>query len=197
MEPIVYGPSALEYHRTPPQVRNISLTIEQACAPPPEGAGLPRNMFLLRSNARAEERLVAAALLGPLKGITLPVHLMVDDSTSRRRSDLIVYHRMHAGVERSDAASIGCGLAVASPATALRHAARFHSRVRYALILLEACGIYSIFNETKRSSLAMQRLLDMGGTHRKLVFAQKPLRRVLLRLEGTRCPTKRKSSRPP
>lgn len=160
MAVIVCNISALEYWRCPPIVRDAEVPLGVACAPRDAGGlGFARSTFFPRTNAREAERLIPGRLLTDLKGVSLPVHVMVDGTARRSSTELIAYHRMPATVSRENIIQLGNGLSVLSPLAALVDASQKQIRTHIARVACECCGIYACHRDTLRSNFVLNELL--------------------------------------
>lgn len=116
----------------------------------------------LRSNAREADRLVHARLLGDLKGVSLPVHVMVDDASSMHASDLVFPHKYPKGLPYGSEEDLGNGLSVLLPEYAVSVPCCRMTAVQIAKMMFEACGIFSLLPLTGRLGLAIKDMLDQG-----------------------------------
>lgn len=162
MNIVLCGRSALAYHRTPPLLRDVEIPVEQAIAPPSSGgAGLDTSLFRTRSNAREAERHIVSRLLTDLKGLSLPIHVMVDDSVRRVPSSRVVMHRLPSQVA-NQLQNIGGGLSVLSPAATLANLAFENGFVPLVKVAFEMAGTYSLLRETALTRCAIRELASSG-----------------------------------
>lgn len=153
--------SAWQYWRTPPVLRDELIPEELACAPVDAGGlGLSRKQLRVRANAREAERLVKPRLLGDLKGLTPPIHVMVAKSSNHVNNSLIICHNLPAWLKREHTAALGNGLSVLTPASALFIHKTKHRIASTAKAMCEACGTYALHKTTSRSDLVLTRLLE-------------------------------------
>lgn len=162
MGPIICDISSWQYHGTPPALRDVEIPPEIACAPAPEGLALPPSLFTPRSNAREAEHLIGPRLLADLKGLSLPIHVMVDDASDRHTGKLIHPHRIPSYLSASDIIPIGNNLSVVRPEIALLQMAQSIDHISLLLAMFEACGIYALAPKNKRTRFALYGLHDAG-----------------------------------
>lgn len=125
---ILYGQSALDWWRTPPVIRNSHFTQEEYRSWVSVHGGLQTSAFKQRQNICEHVRVVKDRLLDDLKGIRLPVHMLVDKGASEPRNDLIVARRMHADIPKAFIHDIGGGLSVVTPEVAVIFCRLQHGR---------------------------------------------------------------------
>lgn len=158
---IICDVSAWEYLRTPPIVQDVELTPELMLAftgKPPHKESLSQ-----RSNAREAERLIGSRLLTDLKGISLPVHVMMDENCGNYRSALIHPHRIPRDLPLQSLTELGGGLYVLPPELAVTVHSQFRSPIQISKMMHEACGLFSVCPQTNRVKLALRLLKESGG----------------------------------
>lgn len=159
---IICYESAWQYWRTPPLLRDG--WINPAALDAELSANSPERRLLApaRSNARDAGRLVHSRLLGDLKGISLPVHVMVDDASSRHATDVVVAHRMPRNLPEGEVVDLGNGLGVlSSELTVLLHE-RQKDPIEVAKMMFEACGLFSLVPSNPRIDLVLAELVENG-----------------------------------
>ena len=159
---VLFDVSAWEYLRTPPIVASVALAQDAAAAALPECSRLLAAVGSARKNARAAEAVVAGRLLGDLKGVSLPVHVLCDTPCSEHKSDLVHVHRLPKGLPTSCFESIGGGLHVPAPEAAVCLHGQHRSVVDVAKMVHEACGIFSLCPQNERVRLATRQLEEAG-----------------------------------
>lgn len=169
---IICDISAWQYWRCPPLVRKGKAPIDIACAAKEQGGlGLDRKLLIPRANAREADRLLSARILSDLKGIELPVHVMLDRASPRRSNDLVVCHRPPDWLAREHIIDIGNGLGVLSIPAMLETLGRRFRPFDIAGAMNELCGTYTLFHQTARAKLLLNPLLE-NGTIKKLANRQ-------------------------
>lgn len=162
MSIVLCGRSALEYHRTPPVLMDWEIPVEQATAPlSAGGAGTNPATFRLRANAREAERTIIPRLLTDLKGLSLPVHVMVDGTVRRNASSCIAFHRLPEKL-RDQVVDIDRSLSTLSPVGTLASLAMCGDFIPLCKIAMELMGIYAIHRETPLTRMVVNELLARG-----------------------------------
>lgn len=160
MDAIVCDISALVYHATPPILREASLD-EAPLAHAMCVSALSRARF----SALPEVRAVREHLLGPLKAVPTPIHLL-SPGIVHGSTDFVQWHSHSNELVPDDLMRIADGVSVLTPAAALRHLAHGLSTVPLTQILFELCGLYGICPETQRSKAALDVLQASGALPR-------------------------------
>lgn len=156
---VIYGISALEYWLTPPQVKLMEIPGQLAAVKPPQGCGLPVGLLRQRKDAPEATRRIGGRLLGSLKGLSLPVHVMADDATGTVSTRLLHKARVRKGVKMDHLVSLGGGLFVTSIEQTLLDCACVLEPIPFLMRLFEACGTYNIPPSNPRTRLAVQHLV--------------------------------------
>lgn len=165
---IICDISAWQYWRCPPLVRKGETSIDVACASKEQGGlGLNRKLLTPRANAREADRLLATRILSDLKGVELPIHIMLDRTSPRRSSYLAVCHRPPEWLTREHIVDIGNGLSVLSIPAMLETLGRRLGPFEIAGAMNELCGTYALFHQTARAKQVINPLLE-NGTIKKL-----------------------------
>lgn len=159
---IVCDLSAWQYWSTPPAIRKAILPIELARESMPKSPELLASLRVPRKNARRPDALIGSRLLGDLKGVSLPVHVITDSLKTRLVTTLVHPHRMRIDLMDSELYDLGGGLAVTSPEATLRHLARTHTLGFVLEKMFEACGIYSVVPQTARVTATIGLLVKEG-----------------------------------
>lgn len=162
MEAIICGISAWQYHRVPPLVRDVEIDVARAIAPAPAGLAMPPGIIAGRSDARAVERLVRSRILTDLKGLSLPIHLMVPDSSGMHETRLVHSHRIPKRLPREHLVDLGNGLFVLSPELTVMLQGTGASKVKVAKMMFEACGLFSLLPSNDRIDLVASDLVSQG-----------------------------------
>lgn len=151
--------SAWAYACTPPVVRDIAISDERAVASPPLGAGYPARLLTLPSRAGEAQRRLAGRMLLDLKGVEPPVYVMRSDSFDGTSGKLISWHRASSWLQPRHCEDIGNGVSVVLPEYALMQMARALTPAKLALLMFEACGIYTLAPQTQRMELVIHDLI--------------------------------------
>lgn len=159
---VICDVSAWEYHRTPPAIKAIELEPEALPPNAPAERLLADSYTHTRSNAREAERLIISRLFTDLKGLSLPVHVMVDSRCSRHGSGLLHVHCLPKTLRSNMLESLGAGLYVLSPEYAVLAHCQHRSVVQVAKMMLEACGIFSLCPHNARVHRSTQTLVEQG-----------------------------------
>lgn len=159
---VLFDVSAWEYLRTPPIVASVDLERDGLAATLPECLRLLASADSPRKNAREAETAVVGRLLGDLKGLSLPVHVMCDAPCSEHRSDLVHVHRLPAGFPRSYLEPIGGGLHVPMPEAAVCLHGQHRGVAAVAKMVYEACGVFALCPQNERVRLATRQLEAAG-----------------------------------
>lgn len=152
MGTIIRNISALELYRTPPVVRDLQLGLDHLCSDT-----IPDDFKRPRSNAPEEIRTLRDHFLGPLKGLSFPIHLSNTDN-HRCRSESIRWHSL-GNVNAQDLVAIGEGLFVTSPERTLLDLSVKSTAGRMALLVMEFCGLFADAPENPLTKAALD-LLD-------------------------------------
>lgn len=168
MDAIICDISGWEYWGTPPVARDVDISLEIATGGQPDGLGLSWAEGSTRSNARPVEECIRRRLLTDLKGLSMPVHVMLPNSV-RYSSSLIKAHRIPKHLPKDCVVDIGGGLGVLCMDLLLAAPCRSVDGIELALAMFEACGIYAVSPENSRINHALGILksnggLDEGGT---------------------------------
>lgn len=159
---IITGMSAIDWWRTPPKIRAAWLTQEQLLAADAPTGYLVQSLSKQRSNAAEPIRHIQNRLLGDLKGVRLPIHLLVSQHAPETKNALVQAHRMYREIPRSYVRDIGNGLSVVSPAVALVQVAGALGFYKTLELMYEFCGIFTRFTPTHRARAAMNQLKADG-----------------------------------
>lgn len=170
---IISDISALQFWRCPPPLAEAEVPAELACAPAGQGgAGIDPGLLSPRANARHADRLVAGRILTGLKGLDLPVRMMVDGGSLDRTRGAAQAMRRPSWVADRDIVPLGGGLAVLSPAATLGHLASSLPVSALLILALEMLGIYAVHHETPLTRLVMNELLRNGNLSREAMAAR-------------------------
>lgn len=154
--------SAWAYACTPPLVRDIVIPDERAVASPPYGAGYPADLLVSRGRPGELVARVRGRMLSDLKGLEPPLYAMRPGAVDGTPGRLISWHRVSSWLAFRHCEDIGNGLYVVLPEYALMQMARSLSPARLALLMCEACGIYTLAPETARVELVVRDLVEQG-----------------------------------
>lgn len=158
MAMILFGISALEWHRTPPGVLD-------AAAEEQPHAGLPdqsehHSSQARRSNTPSFIRTIDRERNGTLVGVSPPFHI-VDPSATRGRYPDIVVHSSQ--VKPNELELIAPGLFVTTPERTVLDLCRTNSTGAIAALMCELCGLYTTIPKTDRLDAAIDMLLKQRG----------------------------------
>ena len=159
--------SAWAYWSTPPIVRDADIPLSVATSP--EGLGMPPRMFSLRRDSSEPEARIRGRLLGDLKGIPLPISVLVGPDAGRRRTRTVAPRKMRIDLNDDDLVDLGAGLYVTSPEATLRHLARRLELGALLMRMYEACGLYAICPGTARARYVVRELVSGGLLDRDVV----------------------------
>lgn len=159
MATILCDISAWQYWRTPPELRNLCIDVTVATTPVQEGGlGIPISLLRRNANAREADACVHGRILTDLKGVTLPVHVMVDAGSGLVPSAVTKPHRMPSWIRlRKHTVSLGNGLYVLSPEVLLLTGSGV-GKIARAKMMYEACGIFSLLPTNARMAWLLRRL---------------------------------------
>lgn len=168
MDVTICGISAWQYHRTPPIVRDVALGEEALLAAletrdGESAAWVAARALRQRGNARDADRLICGRLLSDLKGVSLPIHVLVGAGSSSHGSRIAVPHRVSQDRLAGRRINLGNGLYVLDVETTLCGLATTLGPVRTSKLTFEACGIFCLAPQTLRVVLAQERLLAAGA----------------------------------
>lgn len=158
--------SAWQWYGTPPILRAAEIPAEIACAAPPDGLGFDQALFRARVNDRDAERLIRTRLLTDLKGISLPVHVMVDKDSGTHAGKFITARRLPRAISSDDLMPLGNDLFVLSPECTLLYQTTPRSVITMLKMMFEACGLFVLPPENSRMSLTLRELLRAGEISR-------------------------------
>ena len=159
--------SAWAYWSTPPIVRDTDIPLSVATSL--EGLGMPPRMFSLRRDSSEPEARIRGRLLGDLKGIPLPISVLVGPDAGRRRTRTVAPRKMRIDLSDDDLVDLGAGLYVTSPEATLRHLARRLELGALLMRMYEACGLYAICPGTARARYVVRELVSGGLLDRDVV----------------------------
>lgn len=158
---VICGLSAWEYWRTPPQVRDGWMDPVFLQERYRGDADVETLLQPVRVNAREGHRSIRQRLLSDLKGLSLPVEVMVD-SGNRNPDAYMRPCRLPKGFDPSDARDLGGGLYVLTPPALMLSLATRLDRVSLLKLAYEACGIFTICPCNKRVDLVLSDLEARG-----------------------------------
>lgn len=154
--------SAWQYHRTPPAVRAIDIPVEIARSPEPLGLAMRKHELSVRSSSRSCLSSITERLLTDLKGVSLPVHVLVDGASNRTKSEHFVFHRRPDLLPDNAIQDIGGGVGVLTPPFTLALQNQNRGLITVLRAMCEACGIYAIHQETNRTRYVLNTALSEG-----------------------------------
>lgn len=158
MDAILCDISAFEYWRTPPCLRAVDLQPDESGTP---AKCLPTRLAM-RADAPEALKSIDALLHGPLKGVTLPVHL-VDPTGKMHANERVYWHRRKMCHDPHGFTKVAGGVYVENPLQALMDLSRAHTTVQLVQLMYEACGLYALAPQTQRLRLAWERLMGFGA----------------------------------
>ena len=130
----------------------------------------------MRSNAREVDALLSGRLLCDLKGLTLPIHVMVDEHTTRKNTNFVIMHQLPHAYPLERIVPIGNGLGVEDPAMSLCRSCSKRAITHIACAMFEACGTYALCPDTSQIKRALELLLGNRETADALKQTESPLR---------------------
>lgn len=153
---ILYGTSALECLRTAPTLRELAFSPRHAAALRRAAPKLVR-----RAGSSPEARILEREMLGPLKGVSFPVHVL-SETGNRNVTPQLVRHVRREDLDEADLLQVADGLFVTTPRLTLMHLARTNSLAAVTLAMMECCGLYATPTNTSRLQQAADLLEDAG-----------------------------------
>ena len=108
-----------------------------------------------------EARTVRRHLLGTLKAVSLPVHVL-STGAAHESTQLLRWHHFSKHFDQEDLAQIGEGLFVTSPLLTLRHLSRRINMIQLLRLMFEMCGLFAVSPETRRSRAVLDALQREG-----------------------------------
>lgn len=157
MDTILHGISALQLLNAPPVARTFDMPIEVVRALPQ-----PVPDIAPRANSTPAARTLKAHLLGELKGVSLPIHIVVT-GRAMARSKHIAWHETRFDYPAEDLIHIGDGLFVTTPLRTLLDLAPSCSLVGLLRVLFSMCGLYAICPKTTRMEAALTTMAARGS----------------------------------
>ncbi len=151
---IICDGSALDWWRTPEDVRMRQVTEEDLARLPEDGRLRDCCTIPLRRNANEAVRAVHARLLGDLKGVNVPVQAICRPGERDTLSHILYARRSYREIPARYLHDIGGGLAVTAPAlTVLRYANNL-SLLESIELMYEFAGTYGAWWPTRRARAA-------------------------------------------
>ena len=160
---VIAGRSAWEWWRTPPVVREIELDMEDVRSR--LGKEIPSVVLHERKNASESARLVVGRLLGELKGVSLPVDVVVPQGHYDGRTRLLNPRRSLMADCPKHLVDRGGGLHVASVELAVIQMAAHESLVGVIEAMCEACGLYALCPQTGRNLVALELMRSFAAAN--------------------------------
>lgn len=156
MDICLCGPSALEMWRSIDLIDNPAVDVA--------GDSVALSQNPLRAPHRAPSRRLAVELLpGGLASLSLPIHVLVDDPTQRRRTQAIVVHACSATLPAGSFAWIAERAFCCTPGPFLAQLSRDVSTHRLIRLAFEACGAYALTGDGIRGFRTRPSLLSAQG----------------------------------
>lgn len=115
-----------------------------------------------RSNAREAERLVLARLGTDLKGLSFPIHVMIEPDAGKHPSPLIRPHQIPRGISKNRLVPLGNDLFVLTPELTVLLHQQAKTKLQVAKMMFEACGLFSIVPSTPRVRFVIRELTSHG-----------------------------------
>lgn len=160
---VLAGLSAWEYWRTPPLLRDAFFGDKSVL---PEGRDGSFPMPELPGERRSWHRIanmLNERRVGILKGVTLPMHVLVEYGCNRRKTAGIELRSIPKWLPLNLLEDLGGGLFVLPVELAAMHDAKSRGVAKVALDLYEACGIYSSIPDTPALASAIRLARDAGA----------------------------------
>ena len=168
---VICGTSAWAWWRTPPIIRDTPIPPESLLELRAQqvGSDIDRMVsFGASKSANEATRLIAGNIYGLLKGVPLPVHVLVDNGTSRKHNGLLYQHGMRRPLPANHLVPLGNGLAVVTPEIALMQMAHTMSFIKVVIYMMEACGLYAVFAPGARALIVVDALQRRGALSREV-----------------------------
>ena len=153
---IIFGQSALDWWRTPPAIKSAPLTPDMMLGYSKPVYEQHLRVMHQRKNACEPVRLIGNRLFSDLKGIQLPVQVLVSQRASEPRNSMVCAHRMYRPIPQKYLIDIGEGIQIVMPEVAAIQVACTRGLYREIELMYELTGLFSIFNPTIRAKLAAE-----------------------------------------
>lgn len=124
--------------------------------------GLPHGLLSVRHDARDADRLVSSRLLTTLKGVSLPVNVIVGGASSSHTSRLVIPYRCSNETIANFRIDLGGGLYVLSPEAMICCLSSTTDQFVIAKMIFEACGLFSLLPVTRRLGTFVGQLVHDG-----------------------------------
>ena len=157
METTLCGLSAWEYLRTPPGLRELELSHDDACS-----LGLAPELLRVKNDARDADRLVSSRLLTDLKGVSTPVQVISSVDSSGHKSRLAVPHRCSNDLVSEFSVDLGNGLQTLTAEALVCCVPSTTDVFVLAKMMFEACGLFSLLPSSKHMDALVARLVTEG-----------------------------------
>lgn len=156
---IIFGQSALDWWRTPPTIKSAPLTPEKMLTHSKPVYEQHIRVMHQRKNACEPVRLIGNRLFSDLKGVQLPVQVLVPQGASEPRNSMVCAHRMYRPIPQEYLVDLGGGIQIVRPEVAAIQVARTRGLYREIELLYELAGLFSLFHPTVRAKIAIEELL--------------------------------------
>lgn len=155
---IIIGQSALDWWRTPPGIKSAPLTPGMMLNYSTSVYDNHRRVMHQRKNAYGPARLIGNRLFSDLKGVQLPVQVLVPHDASEPRNSMVRAHRMHRPIPEEFLIDLGEGLQVVRPEVAAIQVACARGFYRVIELMFELTGLFCLFHPTIRAKIAAKEL---------------------------------------
>ena len=155
---IIIGQSALDWWRTPPGIKSAPLTPDMMLNYSTSVYDDHRRVMHQRKNACGPARLIGNRLFSDLKGVQLPVQVLVPHDASEPRNSMVRAHRMCRPIPKEYLVDIGGGIKVVTPEVAAIQVACTRGFYREIELMFELTGLFCLFHPTIRAKIAAKEL---------------------------------------
>lgn len=155
---IIIGQSALDWWRTPPGIKSAPLTPGMMLNYSTSVYDNHRRVMHQRKNACGPARLIGNRLFSDLKGVQLPVQVLVPHDASEPRNSMVRAHRMYRPIPEELLIDLGEGLQVVRPEVAAIQVACARGFYRVIELMFELTGLFCLFHPTIRAKIAAKEL---------------------------------------
>lgn len=155
---IIFGQSALDWWRTPPAIKSAPLTLGMMLNYSTSVYDDHRRVMHQRQNACEPVRLIGNRLYSDLKGVQLPVQVLVPQSASEPRNSMVRAHRMYRPIPEEYLVDLGEGIQIVRPEVAAIQVACARGFYRVIELMFELTGLFCLFHPTIRAKIAAKEL---------------------------------------
>lgn len=153
---VLHGMSALSYYRTPVQVVQAAMDPVALLDGTPKGEEMYRLLSVAHPNENDETRIVRERALSDLMGVSLPIDVCTGRGCSLRPNAVIRPHRLPRHQDVDELVSLGGGAYVPSIPQLFLELSRGRSVIELSLLMMEACGLFTVFHETPQAKTVLR-----------------------------------------